>query len=337
MAEAGVQLIVHAREQSVLGIFELIHHLPRLYQLEQRLRAEILRRQPRLAVLVDLPGTNLRLSAFLHRQGIPVVYFIAPQLWAWRPWRVRFLRRYVRKLVCIFPFELDYFRRAGVEVEYVGHPLLDRARATLTREEFFAAHRLNPRQPHICLLPGSRNQEVVRHLPVLLEAATRLVRERPLQFTLVQAPTVESNLLSGLVRGQPHLSLTILRECPYNALSACDVAVVSSGTATVETLLLGAPMVVVYRVAAASWWLGRVLVRTPFYSMVNLLAGQCLVPELIQKDFTPARVAEEVERLLSDPGARGRIQTEMERIRAELGPPGAIERAAHSVLSAVEI
>jgi lipid-A-disaccharide synthase len=337
MAAAGVELITHARELSVLGIFELLGHLPRIYGIERRLRAEIARRRPRFAVLIDLPGINLRLAAYLHRRGVPVVYFIAPQLWAWWPGRVRFLRRYVRKLICIFPFEEEYFRRAEVEVEYVGHPLLDTACPSMAREEFLTHHRLRRDCPTLCLLPGSRDQEISRHLPTLLAAAEQLSRERSLQFTLVQAPTVEAARVNEFVSRHPGLSLTVLHDSPYNALAWCDLAIVSSGTATVEALLLGTPMVVIYQVTAPSWWAGKLLVRTPYYSMVNLLAGQRLVPELIQRDFTPARVALEVERLLSDPAARQRIQEGLGQVKQRLGPLGAIGRAARAVVAAVEI
>lgn len=335
MAAAGVDLVAHARDLSVLGIFELIGHLPRIYGIEQRLKAEVERRSPRFAVLVDLPGINLRLAAHLHRRGIPVVYFIAPQLWAWRPGRIRFLRRYVRKLLCIFPFEEEWFRGRGVEVEHVGHPLVESARASLGREEFFARYGLSRERPLVCLLPGSRNQEIERHLPQMLEAAAQLARVRPLQFTLVQASTVEPALVEKSVARHEQLSLTVIRDTPYNALAWSELAVVSSGTATVEALLLGTPMVVVYRVAAPSWWVGKLLVRTPHYCMVNLIAGRRLVPELIQEDFTSARLAVEMERLLSDPAARRRIQEELGEVKQRLGPPGAIERAARAVMAAV--
>lgn len=336
MAAAGVELIRHAREVSVVGIFEVLRHLPRVLGVERALRAEIARRRPQFAVLIDLPDINLRLARWLHRRGIPVIYFVAPQLWAWRPGRVKFLRRYVRKLICIFPFEEEYFRRAGVEVEYVGHPLVDAAKPTLRREKFFERYRLRPDGLTICLLPGSRNQELERHLPLLLEAATRLYEAHPaLQFTLVQASTVAPPLLKALLARAPTLPLTIIEDSPYNALAWCDLAVISSGTATVEATLLETPMVVVYRVAAPSWWLGKLLVRTSHYSMVNLLAGQRLVPELIQSEFTPGRVVAEVERLLSDPAARARIQKELGQVKQRLGPSGAIERACRAVAAAV--
>jgi lipid-A-disaccharide synthase len=335
MAAAGVELLTHARELSVLGIFELLEHLPRLYRFERRLRAEILRRRPSFAVLVDLPGTNLRLAAFLHRHGIPVVYFIAPQLWAWRPGRVRFLRRYVRKLLCIFPFEEEWFRRRGVEVEHVGHPLVDSTRASMSRAEFVRPHGLAADRPIVCLLPGSRQQEIERHLPAMLDAAAALAARTAVQFVLVEAATVEPARVDRALAARGRVSLTVLRECPYNALAAADLAVISSGTATVEGLLLGTPMVVVYRVAAPSWWAGKLLVRTPHYSMVNLIAGRRLVPELIQSDFTPERLTAEMERLLSDKEARQRIQRELKALGQRLGPSGAIPRAARAVAAAV--
>ncbi len=337
MQAAGVELITHARSVAVVGIFEVVVHLPRIYGIYRRLLEEIDRRRPRFAVLVDFPDFNLRLARQLHRRGIPVIYFVAPQMWAWRPGRVKQLQRYVCKLLCIFPFEEEWFRQRGVEVEYVGHPLLDAARPTLTREEFLTRHKLDLAVPLICLLPGSRNQEVERHLPTLLEAAGQLSQRRPLQFVVVRASTVDPNVIETLARRHADVPLTIVAENPYNALASSELAVISSGTATVEGLLLGVPMVVVYRVAASTWHLGQPLVRTPHYSMVNLLAGQRLVPELIQSDFTPARVVAEVERLLDDPGERRRIQEDMGRVKERLGPPGAVERAARALATAVEL
>lgn len=336
MAAAGVELVSHARSVNVLGVVEVVRHLPRVYAVFRRLLAEVDHRQPRLAVLIDFPDFNLRLARQLHRRGIPVVYFIAPQVWAWRRGRLKLLRRYTRKLICIFPFEEEFFRRAGLEVEHVGHPLVDYARPSLNPEEFLAHYRLRPDRPIVCLLPGSRNQELRRHLPRLLQAAGELHRRgTAAQFTLVRARTVNPALLEELLRSGPNLPLTVIEDSPYNALAAADLAVIASGTATIEALLLETPMVVVYRVAAPSWWVGKLLVRTPHYSMVNLIAGQRLVPELIQRDFTAARVASEAERLLRDPAARSRIQHELGRLKQRLGPPGAIERASRAVAAAV--
>ena len=328
-----MELEAHAREFSVLGIFEVLRHYPRLYGVARRVLREVDRRRPRLAVLLDSPGFNLHLCRQLHRRGVPVVYFIAPQLWAWRPRRIKYLQEYVRKLLCIFPFEEAYFRSRGVDTEYVGHPLVDSAHAGLDRDQFFRHHDLDPRRPLVTLMPGSRDQEVERHLPRILEAAEKVHREHNAQFCLIQpvADTWEAELAASLLARAPGLPVQVVRDTPYNALAASEAAVISSGTATVEALLMGTPMVVVYRVAAASWGVGRLLVRTPHYSMVNLIAEERLVPELIQSEFTAGRLAEELGRLLSDKAGRRRIQTRMGEVRARLGQPGAIERAARAI------
>lgn len=333
MADAGVELLAHAREFSVLGIFEVLRHYPRLYGVARRALAEVDRRQPRIAIVIDSPGFNLHMCRQLHRRGIPVVYFIAPQLWAWRPRRIKYLQRYVRKLLCIFPFEENYFRSRAVDTDYVGHPLVDSARADIGREDFFRAADLDPTVPLVTLMPGSRNQEVERHLPVILEALDKLASQVkvPIQFCLIQPDTVDSKLLESLLQKAPGLPLTVLRDTPYNALAWSEVAVISSGTATVEALLLNTPMVVVYRVTAASWQAGKLLIRTPYYSMVNLIAEEKLVPELIQEDFTAQRLAEELYSLLSDTEGRRRIQQKMGALKGRLGEPGAIERAANIV------
>ncbi|MFQ5696508.1 MAG: lipid-A-disaccharide synthase, partial [Terriglobia bacterium] len=216
MAAAGVDLVHHAREISVLGITEVVRHLPRVYGVYRSLLAEVDRRRPRFAVLVDFPDFNLRLARQLHRRGIPIIYFIAPQVWAWRRGRLRLLRRYASKLLCIFPFEEEFFRTGGVPVEYVGHPLVGQARPSLSREEFFARHALRADRPAVCLLPGSRNQEIERHLPLLLEAAGQLARERPLQFTLVRAATVDPRLVEAHLAHRPGAAVTVVAESPYN-------------------------------------------------------------------------------------------------------------------------
>ncbi|MFQ5926003.1 MAG: lipid-A-disaccharide synthase, partial [Terriglobia bacterium] len=314
-------------------LVEVVAHLPRIYRIVEKLLEEVDRRQPRLAVLVDLPGVNLDLGLArrLHARGIPVVYFIVPQIWAWRAGRLRKLQRYVRKVLCIFPFEEHIYQRAGMDVEYVGHPLVGSVAPTMTQEQFFTQHHLDPNRPLVCLLPGSRNQEVARHLPHLLAAASLLQKKHPVQFVLVRAPTVNPKVLESRLR--PELDLRMVAGPVYNALAASAVAVVSSGTATVEAALLATPLVVVYRVAPLTWWLGRPLMRIPYYSMVNLLASQPVAPELIQHDFTPERVAREVSRLLTDTEAREAMKRELCVVRGRLGEPGAIERAGRALLN----
>lgn len=331
MQAAGVELVEHARSINVLGIIEILAHVPRIYGVFRKLVREIERRRPRLAVLVDLPGFNLHLAPRLDALGIPVVYFIPPQLWAWRPWRVRILKRHVRKVLCIFSFEERFYQEAGLDVAYIGHPLVERAVPTMTRTDFFARHHLDARVPLVCLLPGSRNQEVARHLP-RMQAAAELLRERgPVQFLVVRAPTVDAQTVRRYWMEQP--CARVVEGPVYNALAASTAAVVSSGTATVEAVLLETPLVVVYQVAPLTWWLGRPLVRVPYYSMVNLIAGHRVVPELIQNDFTSERVADEISHLLSSDTAREAMKSQLRAVRARLGEPGAIERASRAILS----
>ena len=333
MQAAGVELVEHARRVNVLGLVEVVKHLPRIYGVFHRLLAEVDRRRPRLALLVDFPDFNLRLARRLHARGIPVVYFIAPQIWAWRAGRLRAIQRDLRKVLCIFPFEEAIYQRAGVDVEYVGHPLVGRAAATLSREQFLARYELTPAKSIVCLLPGSRNQEVARHLPILLAAARRLRETQGTQFVLVRAPTVERPLVEELLAKASATPMTLVEDSAYDALAYSKVAVVSSGTATVEAALLQTPMVVVYRVAPLTWWLGKWLVQTPYYSMVNLIAGGGIVPELIQNAFTPERVAKEVGNLLNQVELRQRMKHELRVVGERLGEPGAIERASRAVLS----
>jgi len=330
MREAGVELVADSASVAVVGISEALRRLPAAWSVYRRLAAEAAKRKPRLAILVDFPDFNLRLARRLHALGIRIVYFISPQVWAWRRGRVRLIRKLVERVLCIFPFEEPFYREAGVPVEFVGHPLVDQVKAKHTREEFAAQHKLDPRQPIIALLPGSRESELAHNLPPMMEAVGRLRQaNNQCQFVLALAPELSACGVSGSVRWEP--AVRLVQGETYEALAAADAAIVSSGTATVEAALLGTPMVVVYRVSPASAMVLRRLVRTPFFSMVNLIAGKRVVPELIQDDFTPERVAEEVKKLLESPEARVEMKKELALVRERLGPGGAIERAAEII------
>src|SRR5262249_28872787 len=281
---------------------------------------------PRLAILVDFPDFNLWLARRLHEHGVRIIYFISPQVWAWRPKRVHLIRRLVDHVLCIFPFEEEFYRQAGVPVDYVGHPLVDQVRAKRSREEFAARYALDVSQPIVALLPGSRPGELAHNLPPMLEACRLLP---PCQFALAVAPGMTRGQLTNYARSD--LLVHLVEGATYDALAASDVAIVSSGTATVEAALLGVPMVVVYRVSRATAMVLRRMGRTPYFSMVNLIAGRRLVPELIQQDFTPSRLAEEVRRLLGSPETREQMKRELGEVRSRLGPGGAIERAARLI------
>ena len=338
MRLAGVQTTVDAHAVAVAGIVEVVSALPRIYRAFHALLAEVERRRPQLAVLIDFPDFNLRLARRLKRRNVPVIYFVSPQIWAWRPGRIKQIKSNVSKMLCIFDFEEDLYRKAGVPVEYVGHPLVDAAKPQLSREEFLARAGLDLTTPTVALLPGSRQKEVSYNLPPMLDAATRLTATRKIQFVIPVAPTLdplwlESTLLECYV-GRA-IVRTVANATP-DVLHHSDVAVVASGTATLEAALCERPMVVVYRVSPLTWIIGKLLVRVPFYSMVNLLARKPLVTELMQGDFSAQNVAAQVECLLDHPEARNAMVEELRALRSRLGPGGAIVRAADVVVDVLK-
>jgi lipid-A-disaccharide synthase len=331
MAEAGVELIADYHEVAVVGITEALHKIPSVIRVQRRLAREAARRCAALAILVDSPGTHLGVARRLKRAEIPVGYFIGPQVWAWRAGRVRVIQRLVKRMVVIFPFEEQIYRDAGVPVDFVGHPLADVVRPTMTRAEFAARHGLAAERPIVALLPGSRRNELAQNYPRVLEACVQLVRDRERSGGVQFVHAVASGLSAegfALDGGHSGLDIKRVEGAVYDALAASDCAIVASGTATVEAALLGTPMVVVYRVAPLTALILRRLVRTPFFSMVNLVAGRRVVPELIQDDFTPAAVAAEVRRLLDSSSACAEMKEGLAEVCAQLGSGGAIERAA---------
>ena len=330
MAEAGVELIADYHQVAVVGISEVLHKIPTVVGVQRKIASEAVRRRAALAILVDSPGTHLGVARRLKNNGIRVGYFIGPQVWAWRPGRVRVVKRLVERMVVIFPFEEEIYREAGVPVNFVGHPLVDVVKPSMNRSEFAARYGLDAGRPIVTLLPGSRRSEIERHYPLIMEACERLSRKAqsrgPIQFALAAAPALETDLFAPYAR--PGVAVTRVEGATYDALGAADCAIVASGTATVEAALLGTPMVVVYRVSPTSAFVLKRMVRSPFIAMVNLIAGRRVVPELIQDQFTSAVVEEEVRKLLESPAARDEMKAGLAEVRTKLGPGGAIERAA---------
>jgi lipid-A-disaccharide synthase len=335
MRAAGVEIITDYSEVSVVGITEVLKRLPSLFRAMRRLVDEAERRRPPLAILTDFPGFHLRLARKLRPKGIRNVYYICPQFWAWRPWRVNLVRRRFAKALCIFPFEEKFYADAGVPVKFIGHPLVGNVNATLTRELFCRKYGLEQGGTIITILPGSRRGEIAHHVPVLVEAFAEIRKQLPVppQIVVAVAPGLDTARLESSFPSEWHARF--LKDETYNALAAADLAIVSSGTATVETALLGKPMIVVYRLSPLTAKLAKPLVRTKFFSMVNLIAGREVVPELIQHNFTPQRVAAEAELLLSaSQEGKNRVETiarGLEEVRRLLGPPGAVERAADEI------
>lgn len=329
MCEAGVELVADYHTMSVVGIAEVIEKLPVVWRNWRVMEKEAARRSPKLAILVDSPGFNLGLGRRLRKQGVPIVYFIGPQVWAWRRGRVKTIKRLVERILVIIPFEEKIYRDAGVPVDFVGHPLVDIVHPTMSREEFTARHGLDPGRLILALLPGSRVGEIKRHLPILLEACKRLAHDLAPQFVLATTPGVAA--AASALCAASGLPMKVVRGETYNALAASDCAIVSSGTATVEAALLGTPIIVVYRVSTLTGLILRFMLHTPFVGMVNLIAGKQIVPELIQDQFTPATVETEARRLLTSEAARQDVRSGLAEVRQKLGPGAAIERAAEVI------
>ena len=326
MAEAGVELVADYHEVAVVGITEVLHKIPTVIGVQNRLAREAAKRRAALAILVDSPGTHLGVARRLKRSNIPVGYFIGPQVWAWRAGRVRVVKRLVQRMVVIFPFEEKIYRDAGVPVDFVGHPLVDTVRPTMTRAEFAAQHGLDASRPIVTILPGSRPNEIAQNYARIVAACERLAQPGNVQFVHAVAHGLSPELLAR--HAKPSVKIVRVEDATYNALAAADCAIVASGTATVEAALLGTPMVVVYRVAPVTASILRHMVRTPFIGMVNLIGGKLVCPELIQDDFTPAAVEKEGRRILESTDARDEMKAGLAQVRAKLGPGGAIERAA---------
>jgi len=329
MREAGVELVAENSAIAVVGITEVLGKAPTVWRLIRQLSEEAERRRPKLAILVDSPGFNLRLARRLAAQGVPIVYFISPHVWAWKRWRIHAIRSRVKRMLCIFPFEEKYYRDRGVAADFVGHPQVDEVRATRSRAEFAARYHLNPARLIVALLPGSRRNELRYNLPTMLEACRLIATKQPAQFALALAPALRPAEVVPFA--QADMPVHLVEDETYNALASADAAIVSSGTATVEAALLGVPMVVVYRLAPTTAFLLRRLVRTPFFSMVNLIAGRRVVTELFQDEFTAERVAGEVLRLLGSAEAREEMRRGLAEVRAKLGPGGAMDRAAEII------
>src|SRR6202030_4362128 len=322
----GVEIVTDYSEVAVVGITEIVKHLPSLLRAMERLVTEAEKRRPALAILTDFPGFHLRLARKLKAKRIRNVYSICPQFWAWRPWRADLVRRRFAKALCTFPFEEKFFSDAGVPTKFIGHPLVGRVRAAKDRKQFCEELGLDASRSIVTLLPGSRAGELAHHLPVLQEACAQINGRVPAQFVIAAAHAQDvERLKAGWPTG---MVARVVEGETYNALAAANAAIVSSGTATVEAALLNVPMVVIYRVSPLTGALAKPLVRTPYFAMVNLIAEKRAVPELIQNDFAPERVSTEVLRLLNDQSAREALRRDLAEVRRRLGPPGAVDRAA---------
>jgi lipid-A-disaccharide synthase len=365
-----------------MGALEIARAMGKLYRAYRTLLDAARSRRPSAVVLIDWPDFNMRLAKTLHREGFKIIYYISPQVWAWRRYRVRALRRDVDRMLVILPFEEEFYKSVGVEAQYVGHPLTEAVHPTLSRNDFCRRHGLDPARPILALLPGSRETEIHYHLPVMLEAARRLRianfglrteesrsgglhlnpksqisdftsqisdrKSKGPQFVIPLASTVrreQVELSINQAKSRPlteagshdDLSVTVIKADTYNALSHADFAVVASGTATVEAALAGTPMVIIYRGSELNWRLIRPLIHLDTIGMVNLIAGRRIMPELLQHDVSGARIAREVEEILSDPVRLKEMRRDLEQVRERLesGGGSGADRAARAVMETI--
>jgi len=316
MRAAGCDTVVDAKDLAVVGITEILSHLPKIWGLFHKLIAEADKRRPDLAVVIDSPAFNWRVARQMRKRGIPVVYYVCPQFWAWRQGRVRLLRKYIDKALVIFPFEEKFFRDRGVDATFVGHPLADLPRPQITREDYAQQNSLNIEKPWITLMPGSRMKEVRMNLPTILQSAALL--GSAYEFLLPVAPTLDRQWLRSLI---PSTVPVHLVPGALPALAHSRAGIIASGTATVEAAIMGTPFVMVYRVSPLTYLLGRSRVKVPHFAMVNLIAGREVVPELVQHDFTVENVVAKLREILPDGTARAQMIEELAGVRNRLHGP----------------
>jgi lipid-A-disaccharide synthase len=331
---AGATLVRDFRGVSVTGLTEALRVIPRSWQNYRALLEAADAERPDVFVPVDFPDFNFFLARAMHKRGIPVVYYISPQLWAWRRGRVKTMKRVADRVLVIFPFEAPFYERAGVPVTFVGHPLLELSRPAETRDVFLRSRGLDPDRPVVAILPGSRRNELRAILPDLVSAAGLIAaRVKDAQFVLARAPHLDDELFEPLRAWPPGVKPPVIVEGSTDAvLASADVAIVASGTVTVQAALHACPMVVVYRLGALTYKLGKPFVHVESYAMANLVAGKRVVPELIQEAFTPQAVAAEALRVLTDPAHAAGVRADLAIVRAKLGAAGASRRAAEAVL-----
>lgn len=335
LREAGLEAIAPAEEISVMGLAEVLPRIPRILGILRALGRAAAERRPKAALLVDLPDFNLRLAAKLKRLGIPVVYYVSPTIWAWRRGRARKIAKVVDRMLCILPFEERFYEGTGVSARFVGHPFAERPPPEAP-ERYREALGLSSARTTIALVPGSRRSEIERIFPAMLEAAERIRAVHPdVQFVVPLAPTLDRADVESHLATHRTVEVKLVDGRAQEAIGASDAALVKSGTSTLEAALMLRPMVVVYKLSWLTYLVGRLLVRIAHFALVNILAGKGIVPELLQREASPARMAAEVERLLGDRAAREAQLAALREVRASLGEPGAPRRVAEEVAAAM--
>jgi lipid-A-disaccharide synthase len=331
MQSAGMELIYHTRELSVMGFVEVLQHLPLLRSIEKTMTTLLRLRKPDVVLLIDYPGLNLRLARAAHQEGIRVLYYISPQVWAWNPGRLRKMKSMIDEMLVVFPFEEEIYRNQGIQTQFVGHPLLEVLGEPQGKEGFCKRHGLDPKRFTVGLFPGSRMQEVERIFPVMLGAMRVLLRTHDAQVAVGISSSLSPDLLRSFERSD--VPVTFIQHATHDLMKNADCAVVTSGTATLETGYYQTPMVVVYRMSWLSYLISRMLIRIRMIGLVNIVAEEKIVPELVQGKCTPDRIAAEVAKYLDDAALRADVSERLGVIRQRLGTAGASAKVAQAVLA----
>ncbi len=328
MKQAGMELVYHIKELGFMGFVEVLKHIPVIRSVQQTLQSLLRHRRPDVVLLIDYPGFNLRFAAIAKRAGVKVVYYISPQVWAWHRSRVKAMRHLVDQMLVVFPFEVELYRRKGVPVEFVGHPLLEVLRTDLDRNGFCKRYGLNVTQNILGLVPGSRVQEIEKIFPEMLRAARELAEREGMQIVVAVAPTIDEQYVRTMFNTE---GVTLIKGATYEVMAYSHFALVTSGTATLETALLGTPMVVVYRTSWMTYLLGRLLIRVKNIGLVNIVAGKQIVPECIQHQATAKRLVETALGILRHTPTYDEMKRELSAVRAKLGEMGASKRVAQCI------
>ena len=335
LRQAGVATFADINELSVIGFAEVIRHYPRIKTIFDLTVRKLREEKPDAVLLVDYPGFNLRLAKEAKKLDIKVFYYVSPQVWAWKESRVKLIKKTVDRMIVLFPFEKEFYAKHGYEVDFVGHPLVDENRADKGASDFLKSIGLNDKAPTLALLPGSRKKEISRHLPPMLEAATLLKKDHPkLQIILLQAKNLETTSFDNPLKKAP--KDLIITSDYYNALNAADFCVVASGTATLETGILGKPMAVIYKTSWLTFLIAKLVIRIPNISLVNIVAGKKIVEELLQQNACAKKIALVINGFLRNPEKARAIRKELAGLKAKLGSPGASQRAAKIILAELE-
>jgi lipid-A-disaccharide synthase len=336
MQAGGMELFYHVRELSFMGIVEVLGHLPFIRSVMKKLEGELYARKPDAVVLIDYPGFNLRFARKVKKAGIPVVYFISPKVWAWGRGRVRKIRKFVDKMLCILPFEEEFYRGRRVNARYVGNPLMDAVNPGQNREQFHKNNGMDPKRPLLGLLPGSRKQEIEMILPVMLQTAVMLKEKDPgLQFALGLAPGMDRERIEDMI-AVSGLKVALVEGSVYDLMAHSRLLLAASGTATLEAGISGTPMIIIYKTSPLTYFIGRRLIKVPDIGLVNLVAGKRVVPEFLQGEARPGAIFLMAQVLLAEGRPRQMVMAELAKIRDILGEPGAARRAAGEIYDSLK-